>query len=87
MTEKILTPKGAPKAVGLHGLIEEFNLKIPLPMVRSEVISGARRTTVADDTVLEQYPVKQAQQGCSFPAHSFGQALMLLLCGSVNAKH
>ena len=56
MSEKILTPKGAPKAVGLHGLIEEFNLKIPLPIVRSEVISGARRTTVTDDTVLEQYP-------------------------------
>jgi hypothetical protein len=56
MAEKILTPKDAPKPVGLHGLIEEFNLKVPLPVVRSEVISGARKTTVADGTVLEQYP-------------------------------
>jgi len=56
MAEKILTHKGEPKAVGLHGLIEEFDLKVPLPAVRSEVISGARRTTVTDGTVLEQYP-------------------------------
>ena len=56
MTEKILTPKDTPKAVGPHGLIEEYNLKVPLPIVRSEVISGARRTTVTDGTVLEQYP-------------------------------
>jgi len=56
MAEKILTPKGEPKAVGLHGLIEEFSLKVPLPTVRSEVISGARKTTVTDGTVLEQYP-------------------------------
>jgi hypothetical protein len=28
MTKKILTSKGAPQAIGLHGLIEEFNLKI-----------------------------------------------------------
>jgi hypothetical protein len=56
MTEKILTPKSEPRAVGLHGLIEEFNLKVPLPTVRSEVISGARKTTVMDGTVLEQYP-------------------------------
>jgi hypothetical protein len=53
--EKILTPK-EPKAVGLHGLIEEFDLKVPLPAVRSEVISGARKTTVTDGTILEQYP-------------------------------
>ena len=56
MAEKLLTPNDAPKAVGLHRLIEEFNLKVPLPTVRSEVISGARRTTVTDGTVLEQYP-------------------------------
>src|SRR5208283_1438653 len=56
MAEKILTPKDNPKAVGLHGLIEEFSLKVPLPAVRSEVISGARRTTVANGAVLEQYP-------------------------------
>jgi hypothetical protein len=51
MAEKFLTPKGEPKAVGLHRLIEEFNLKVPLPAVRSEVISGARRTTVTDGKV------------------------------------
>jgi hypothetical protein len=56
MAEKIFTPNSVPKAVGLHGLIEEYNLKIPFPMVRSEVISGARRTTVTDGAVLEQYP-------------------------------
>jgi hypothetical protein len=56
MAEKILTPKDAPKAVGLHGLIEEFDLKVPPPVVRSEVISGARKTIITDGTVLEQYP-------------------------------
>ncbi len=56
MTEKILTPKDGPKAVGLHGLIEEFSLKVPLPAVRSEVISGARKTIVTNGAVLEQYP-------------------------------
>jgi hypothetical protein len=56
MTEKIFTQRDAPRAIGLHGLIEEFNLKVPLPTVRSEIISGARRTTPVDDTILEQYP-------------------------------
>jgi hypothetical protein len=56
MNEKILIPKEAPKAVGLHGLIEELNLRVALPVVRSEVISGARKTIITDGTVLEQYP-------------------------------
>jgi hypothetical protein len=35
MAEKVLTPKVEPKAVGLHGLIEDFNLKVPLPTVQA----------------------------------------------------
>ena len=56
MAEKILAPKDAPKAVGIHGLVAGLNLKIPLPTVRSEVVSGARKTIITEATVLEQYP-------------------------------
>src|SRR3979411_879465 len=42
--------------IGLVRLIRDLGLKIPLPATRSEVIAGARRSRIADGTVLEQYP-------------------------------
>ena len=41
--------------VGLHALIQELDLKIPFPAVKS-VITGARKTRISDSEVLEQYP-------------------------------
>jgi hypothetical protein len=56
MDDKDLGHKEAPIAVGLHGLVEQLGLKVPLPVVRSEVVSGARKTTLSDNKKLEQYP-------------------------------
>lgn len=44
------------EAIGLHKLIEVFSLPVNRPAVRSEVVRGARKTRIADGTVLEQYP-------------------------------
>src|SRR6266481_4284648 len=56
MDDKDLGRKEGPIAVGLHGLLEQLELKVPLPVVRSEVIPGARKTTLSDNKILEQYP-------------------------------
>jgi hypothetical protein len=56
MDDKGLGHKEAPIAVGLHGLVEQIGLKVPLPVVRSEVVPGARKTTLSDNRILEQYP-------------------------------
>ena len=48
-------------AIGLHRLVEEMDLRAPLPAVRSEAIAGARKTHVnPDTTVIEQYPASYA---------------------------
>lgn len=60
MTFSDSTPKLAPQAIGLHRLIEEFGLDVVLPSVRSEVVRGARKTRIADGSVLEQYPLSYA---------------------------
>jgi hypothetical protein len=56
MDDKNLGQKEAPIAVGLHGLAEQLGLKVPLPVVRSEVVPGARKTTLSDNKILQQYP-------------------------------
>jgi Fic family protein len=50
-------PNPENKAIGLHWLIEELGLAVAPPAVRSEAIRGARKTRIADGTVLEQYPM------------------------------
>jgi Fic family protein len=50
-------PKSDAKVIGLHWLIEELGLAVVRPAVRSEAIRGARKTRIADGTVLEQYPL------------------------------
>jgi hypothetical protein len=56
MDNKNLGQKEAPIAVGLHGLAEQLGLKVPLPVVRSEVVPGARKTTLSDNKILQQIP-------------------------------
>src|ERR1035437_2009515 len=45
-----------PLTIGLHRLAEDLQLQVLLPTTRSEIIAGARRTTVTGGKVLEQYP-------------------------------
>ncbi len=56
MSDENFRAEALPAALGLHRLIRELGLKAPLPIVRSEVIAGARKTTVTEVRVLEQYP-------------------------------
>lgn len=42
--------------VGLHALIEQLDLKIPRPFVRSVIAAGTRKTRITDSEILEQYP-------------------------------
>ena len=49
-------PKGNDENLsGLHALIRDLDLKVPMPTVRS-VITGTRKTRITDTEVLEQYP-------------------------------
>ena len=50
-------------AIGLHRLIDELGLAVTLPAVRSEAIRGARKTRIADGSILEQYPLAYAPKG------------------------
>src|ERR1035437_2350316 len=50
-------PKSDANAIGLHWLIEELGLAVVPPAVRSEAVRGARKTRIADETVLAQYPL------------------------------
>ncbi len=43
-------------SVGLHAIIDELDLNIPLPIVRSIMTGGPRKTRINDTEVLEQYP-------------------------------
>jgi hypothetical protein len=43
-------------SIGLHRLIGDYDLQVPLPETRSEIVPGARRTIVSDGNVLERYP-------------------------------
>jgi hypothetical protein len=43
-------------SLGLRAVIEQLGLKVPYPVVRSELTAGARKTRVTDAEVLEQYP-------------------------------
>jgi hypothetical protein len=47
--------------IGLHCLVEEMDLRVPLPAVRSEAVAGTRKTHInPNTTVLEQYPASYA---------------------------
>jgi hypothetical protein len=49
-------PKGNDATLaGLHALIRDLDLKVPLPAVKS-FITGSRKTRITDIEVLELYP-------------------------------
>lgn len=50
------TEKSYPYSVGLSAVIEELELQIPLPSVRSKISSGARKTRIEGSSIFEQYP-------------------------------
>lgn len=43
-------------SVGLHALIEQLDLKIRRPFVRSIIAAGTRKTRITASEILEQYP-------------------------------
>lgn len=53
--------------IGLTRLVEDLDLKVPAPVVRSEAVRGARRTRISGDSILEQYPLSYA------PTDALGQ--------------
>jgi hypothetical protein len=64
MPISINTPQyGQAKLVGLHALIEGMNLRVPAPIVRSEVVAGIRKTHETHASVREQYPASYAPKG------------------------
>jgi len=46
--------------IGLHWLMEEMNLRTPAPFVRSESVSGARKTYQSPAGTIELYPASYA---------------------------
>ena len=51
------------KEIGLHYLVQEMNLHVASPAVRSEIVAGARKTHETHTSVLEQYPASYAPKG------------------------
>src|SRR5208337_4176635 len=47
-------------AIGLHRLVEEMGLRIPVPAVRSKAVAGARRTHENHTEATELYPASYA---------------------------
>jgi Fic family protein len=48
--------KSLPYPIGLMAVIEELNLRGPLPSVRSKALAGARKTLIENGIIFEQYP-------------------------------
>ncbi len=51
------------RKIGLTWVIEELELRVPSPAVRSTVAAGARKTRVEGNAVYEQYPKTYAAEG------------------------
>ena len=49
-------PLPVSQPIGLAALIREFGLRVPSPVVQSEVVSGGRRTYRRGHHIIEQYP-------------------------------
>ncbi|HET6180716.1 MAG TPA: Fic family protein [Candidatus Sulfotelmatobacter sp.] len=43
-------------SIGMHAIIEQLDLKIPRPFVRSVLAAGTRKTRITDSEIVEQYP-------------------------------
>ncbi|MDQ6786662.1 MAG: Fic family protein [Acidobacteriota bacterium] len=48
--------KSLPYPIGLMAVIEELNLRVPLPSVRSKASAGVRKTLIENGIIFEQYP-------------------------------
>ena len=42
--------------VGLHAVIRDLGLKVPLPIIRSVITGGTRQTRITNVEIREQYP-------------------------------
>jgi len=42
--------------IGFTAMVEQLQLRVPVPAVRSEIVQGASRTRIERDRVYEQYP-------------------------------
>jgi Fic family protein len=58
-----MTTEKFPMKTGLLFIIEDLDLNVPLPAVRSKIVSGARRTVIENNIVYEYYPKSYAPQG------------------------
>ncbi len=58
--------------IGFTALLEQLQLKVPAPAVRSEIVQGARRTRIEGDRVYEQYPPSYAREDTPFEHLRFG---------------
>ncbi len=52
-----------PRKIGLVAVIEELQLRVPLPAMHSAVAAGARKTRIEGNAVYEQYPKTYAATG------------------------
>lgn len=48
--------KSGETPIGLQAIIDQLDLKVPRPIVRSVLVGGTRKTRITDAEVLEQYP-------------------------------
>jgi hypothetical protein len=53
---QITDTKFATRKIGLASVIEDLDLQVPAPAVRSTVAAGARKTRVEGNAIYEQYP-------------------------------
>jgi len=63
MPDKDETLKPLPRSIGLAAVIENLELQVPMPSVRSSVGSGPRRSRVEQEAVYEQYPRSYVTDG------------------------
>ena len=49
--------------IGFVRLIQDLDLPVPMPTVRSEAVAGARRTKISETSVTEEYPRSYAPEG------------------------
>jgi len=61
--DKRTTEKPFPYPIGLTAVIQELELPVPQPAIRSAITAGARKTRIENTLVYEQYPKNYAVTG------------------------
>jgi Fic family protein len=69
MTSDIFDQNSTGGPVGLYELIRQFHLRVPAPAVRSEIIAGSRRTLIAGDGIVQQYPKAKGYRAEGLEGH------------------